>query len=120
MEAGACSKCYPHVNLLKLYYSATDKMTTSVLTVRITILLNPCFTASAACNIIRVSASSWLQGARLETSTREGLQITSSPKVEMTYFSPPRVIASSARNRKAPFCFHRHAGNYSSPVEADW
>jgi len=62
--------------MLILAAAATGNTTTSVSTVRTIILWKPSRTASAACKIILMSASSWLQGVR-QLVCRGGIQTTS-------------------------------------------
>ena len=88
--------------------------TTSVSTVRIVTLVYPFLTASIACRIKRVSASSWLQFSRRLTSWSL-VQRTPPPYVVINSFLSPSLSEpfTVRGNQWAQICFCHHAENSS-------
>jgi len=84
--------------------AATARITTSVSTVRINTLVQPCLTASSTWSSILVSASSWVHGARPATS-RGCVQSTSLWCVLMICFSVSVFVILVARNSNSSTLF---------------
>ena len=81
--------------MLRRWADATARTITSMSTVRMDTLLYPCFIASSMWSRIRVSASSWVHGAR----SRDWVHSTPVWHVLMTCLSVAMVAALVAKNK---------------------